>query len=41
MDTDDLGSMLDRIRGIRYARDLDLLLFFCRHPCDVMRLLVA
>ena len=28
----DLRSMLDRIRGIRDACDLDLLLFFHRHP---------
>jgi hypothetical protein len=29
---DELRSMLDRIRGIRHACDLDLLLFFNRHP---------
>ncbi len=32
MSTEDLRSMLDRIRGIRHACDLDLLLFFHRHP---------
>ena len=32
MDTLDLRSMLDRIQGIRHACDLDLLLFFYRHP---------
>ena len=32
IDTQDLRSMLDRIRGIRDASDLDLLLFFYRHP---------
>ncbi|HEY9530688.1 MAG TPA: hypothetical protein VIQ55_04815 [Burkholderiales bacterium] len=31
-DNQDLRSMLDRIRGIRHACDLDLLLFFYRHP---------
>ena len=30
--TDDLRSMLERIRAIRHACDLDLLLFFNRHP---------
>jgi DNA-binding MarR family transcriptional regulator len=30
--TDDLRSMLERIRGIRHPCDLDLLLFFHRHP---------
>ena len=29
---DDLRSMLERIRGVRDACDLDLLLFFHRHP---------
>jgi DNA-binding MarR family transcriptional regulator len=28
----DLRSMLDRVRGICHACDLDLLLFFYRHP---------
>ena len=28
--------MLDRIRGIRHACDLDLLLFFYRHPCSLL-----
>jgi hypothetical protein len=28
--------MLDRIRGIRHACDLDLLLFFYRHPCALL-----
>jgi hypothetical protein len=32
MPTQDLRSLLDRIRGIRHACDLDLLLFFYRHP---------
>jgi hypothetical protein len=32
IDTQDLRSMLDRIRCIRHACDLDLLLFFVRHP---------
>jgi hypothetical protein len=30
--TPDLRSVLERIRGIRHACDLDLLLFFYRHP---------
>lgn len=32
MGTQDLHSMLERIRGIRHACHLDLLLFFYRHP---------
>jgi len=32
VDTQDLGSLLDRIGAIREACDLDLLLFFYRHP---------
>jgi hypothetical protein len=32
IDTHDLGSLLERVRGIRHACDLDLLLFFYRHP---------
>lgn len=32
----DLRYMLERIRGIRNACDLDLLLFFYRHPCALM-----
>ena len=32
MGTHDLGSLLDRIGAIRVACDLDLLLFFHRHP---------
>jgi hypothetical protein len=28
--------MLDCIRGIRHACDLDLLLFFYRHPCALL-----
>lgn len=32
MATTDLRSMLDRIRGVRHRCDLDLLLFFYRHP---------
>ena len=31
MPTQDLRSLLDRVRGIRHACDLDLLLFFYRH----------
>lgn len=34
--TQDLRSTLDRIRGIRHACDLDLLLFFFRHPCALL-----
>jgi DNA-binding MarR family transcriptional regulator len=36
MTTQDLRTMLDRIRGIRHACDLDLLLFFYRHPCALL-----
>src|SRR2546426_9983671 len=36
MSTQNLRSMLDRIRGIRHACDLDLLLFFHRHPCALL-----
>jgi hypothetical protein len=32
MTTPDLRSLLERIRGVRHACDLDLLLFFYRHP---------
>ncbi len=32
MNTQDLRSILDRVQGIRLACDLDLLLFFYRHP---------
>jgi len=32
MDTQDLGSLFERIGAIREACDLDLLLFFHRHP---------
>jgi len=32
VDTQDLGSLLERIGAIREACDLDLLLFFHRHP---------
>jgi len=32
MDTQDLGSLLERIGAIREACDLDLLLFLYRHP---------
>ena len=28
--------MLDRMRGIRHPCDLDLLLFFYRHPCALL-----
>jgi hypothetical protein len=36
MTTQDLRTMLDRIRGIRHACDLDLLLFFHRHPLALL-----
>lgn len=36
MATQDLRSIFDRIRGIRHACDLDLLLFFNRHPCALL-----
>jgi hypothetical protein len=36
MATPDLRSMLDRIRGVRHACDLDLLLFFYRHPLALL-----
>jgi len=32
MSSQDLQSMLDRLPGIRHACDVDLLLFFNRHP---------
>ena len=32
----DLRSLLDRIGSIRHACDLDLLLFFYRHPCALL-----
>lgn len=32
MSTQELSALLRRIRGIRHACDLDLLLFFHRHP---------
>jgi hypothetical protein len=32
MDTPDLQSMLSRMPAVRQICDLDLLLFFCRHP---------
>ena len=32
----DLRAMLGRIRGIRHACDLDLLVFFYRHPCSLL-----
>jgi hypothetical protein len=35
MATEDLRSMLDRMRGIRHACD-DLLLFFHRYPCALL-----
>ncbi len=34
--SNDLRTLLDRIRGIRHACDLDLLLFFFRHPCALL-----
>jgi hypothetical protein len=36
IDTPDLGSLLGRIQAIRHACDLDLLLFFHRHPCALL-----
>ena len=36
MSTQDLRSMLDRIQGIRHACDLDLLVFFYRHPVALL-----
>lgn len=36
MDTLDLRSILDRIAGIRHPCDLDVLLFFHRHPCTLL-----
>jgi hypothetical protein len=36
IDTRVLRSMLDRVRCIRCACDLDLLLFFHRHPCSLL-----
>lgn len=36
VDTRDLSSMLDRMQCIRHACDLDLLLFFYRHPRALM-----
>lgn len=30
--TNDLPALLERIQGIRHACDLDLLMFFSRHP---------
>jgi DNA-binding MarR family transcriptional regulator len=31
-----LHSILERIRSVRHACDLDLLLFFHRHPCALL-----
>lgn len=36
MDSQDLRSLLKRIRGIHHACDLDLLLFFYRHPTTLL-----
>ncbi len=36
MDQTRVRSLLDRIRGIRHACDLDLLVFFHRHPCALL-----
>ena len=36
MTTNDLRTLLDRIQGIRHACDLDLLLFFYRHPLALL-----
>lgn len=36
MDSGKLHSLLKRIRGIRHACDLDLLLFFYRHPTALL-----
>ena len=36
MDTRDLLLLLERVRGVRHPCDLDLLLFFYRHPCALL-----
>lgn len=36
MDTKELRAALERISGIRHPCDLDLLLFFYRHPCALL-----
>jgi len=36
MDSENLRSLLKRIRGIQHACDLDLLLFFYRHPTALL-----
>ncbi|HUF19862.1 MAG TPA: hypothetical protein VMP00_03820 [Burkholderiales bacterium] len=36
MDTRELRSTLDRIPAIRHVCDLDLLMFFWRHPCALL-----
>lgn len=36
MGDDELRQLLDRIRGVDYACDLDLLLFFHRHPRSLL-----
>lgn len=36
VNTDAIRSMLAHIRVIRYACDLDLLMFFYRHPCALL-----
>ena len=36
MATQDLRTILDRIGALRHTCDLDLLLFFYRHPCALL-----
>ena len=36
MDIREVRTALERIRGIRHPCDLDLLLFFYRHPCALL-----
>ena len=36
MGTEDLRSILDRLRGIQHACDLDVLVFFHRHPTALL-----
>lgn len=38
MSTEDLPALLKRVPAIRHACDLDLLLFFRRHPCALLAL---
>jgi DNA-binding MarR family transcriptional regulator len=36
VDPQELRSTLDRVRAIRHVCDLDLLMFFWRHPCALL-----